>query len=60
MVTTHPAKALGKAGELGELSPGAHADLIALPFCGAAPEAYDAIVENRSPIKWMMLDGKIC
>lgn len=59
MVTTHPAKALGKAGELGELRPGAHADLIALPFCGTAPEAYDAIIDNRSPIKWMMLDGKI-
>jgi cytosine/adenosine deaminase-related metal-dependent hydrolase len=59
MVTTHPAKALGKAGELGELRPGAHADLIALPFAGAAPQAYEAIVENRSPIQWMMLDGKI-
>lgn len=60
MVTTHPAKALRKAGELGELRPGAHADLIALPFAGAAPEVYDAIIENQDPIKWMMLDGKIC
>jgi cytosine/adenosine deaminase-related metal-dependent hydrolase len=59
MVTTHPAKALGKVGELGELRPGAHADLIALPFAGDAPRAYDAILNNRSPIEWMMLDGNI-
>lgn len=59
MVTTNPAKALRKAGELGELRPGAHADLIALPFACAVHEVYDAIIENRSPIQWMMLDGKI-
>lgn len=58
-VTTHPAKALNKAGELGVLAPGAHADLIALPFGGHPSDVYDAIIANRSPIKWMMLDGKI-
>lgn len=58
-VTTHPAKALRKSGELGELTPGAHADLIALPFAGKPSEVYDAIVANRSPIPWMMLDGKL-
>jgi cytosine/adenosine deaminase-related metal-dependent hydrolase len=58
-VTTRPAKALRKGGELGELTPGAHADLIALPFTGAPSQVYDAILANRSPIKWMMLDGKI-
>lgn len=58
-VTTYPAKALRKSGELGELTPGACADLIALPFAGAPSEAYDAIVANRNPIQWMMLDGKI-
>ena len=58
-VTTHPARALRKTGELGTLLPGAHADLIALPFSGDIPEVYDAIIANRSPIEWMMLDGKI-
>ena len=57
-VTTHPARALRKTGELGALLPGAHADLIALPFAGTPPEVYDAIIANRSPIEWMMLDGK--
>lgn len=60
MVTTHPAKALRQCGSLGEIRPGALADLIALPFAGAAPDVYDAILENRSPIQWMMLDGNIC
>jgi len=58
-VTTHPARALGKTGELGAILPGAHADLIALPFAGESSEVYDAILANRSPIEWMMLDGKI-
>jgi len=58
-VTTHPARALGKTGELGAILPGAHADLIALPFAGAPSEVYDTILANRSPIEWMMLDGKI-
>ena len=58
-VTTHPARALRKEGELGVLAPGAHADMIAMPFAGTPPEVYDAIVANRNPIAWMMLDGKI-
>ena len=57
-VTTHPARALRKTGELGELLPGAHADMIALPFSGKPSEVYDAVIAHRSPIKWMMLDGK--
>ncbi|MDD5349683.1 MAG: amidohydrolase family protein [Chthoniobacteraceae bacterium] len=58
-VTTHPARALGKAGELGVIRPGAHADLIALPFAGATAQVYDAIVANRSPVPWIMLNGNI-
>ena len=57
-VTTHPARALGKAGELGVIRPGARADLIALPYAGPAAQVYDAIVANRNPVPWMMLDGK--
>lgn len=59
-VTTHPAKALQKGGELGEISPGAHADLIALPFAGAVPDVYDAILSNTHSVEWLMLDGKLC
>lgn len=58
-VTTQPAKALGKSGELGVIAPGAHADLIALPYGGSTPEIYDALVANHRPIEWMMLEGNI-
>ncbi len=58
-ITINPAKALRQAGKLGELTPGAHADLIALPFDGNLNEIYDAIVENRSPVPWMMLNGEV-
>jgi len=59
-VTTEPARALGKAGQLGVIAPGAHADMIALPFAGPLHEVYDALVANRCPIEWMMLDGTLC
>jgi len=58
-VTTHPARALGQTGKLGVIQPGACADLIALPFAGTTAQVYDAILDNRSPVPWMMLDGKI-
>lgn len=58
-ITINPAKALRKSGELGELAPGALADLIALPFDGNLSEVYDAIVANQSPIPWMMLNGEV-
>ena len=59
-VTKHPAKALKKSGELGQISQGAHADFIALPYAGTLHEVYDAIVANTRPVEWMMLDGKFC
>jgi len=59
-VTVNPARALKKSGELGRIIPGAHADLIALPYAGSTNEVYDAIVENTRPVEWMMLDGKLC
>lgn len=58
MATVNPARALGQAGRLGRIVPGACADLIAVP--GAAGEAYEAVMENRTPIDWMMIDGEIC
>jgi aminodeoxyfutalosine deaminase len=34
MVTVNPARALGQTKRLGQLSPGAHVDLVAVPFTG--------------------------
>ncbi len=58
MATVNPARALGQAGRLGQIVPGACADLIAVPC--AEGDAYESIVENRKPIDWMMIDGEIC
>lgn len=58
-VTTNSARALQKAGALGQISPGAHADLICVPFGGEAARVYEAIVHHDQPIRWLMVDGKI-
>lgn len=57
MATLNGAKALGI--EAGKIAPGALADLIALPLADTAREVHAAVIENRDPIAWMMLDGKI-
>lgn len=59
MVTRIPAAAIGLAGRLGELTPGAHADLIALPFAGQGKDALEAVVENRAPVGWSLVNGKL-
>ena len=58
MVTRRPARAIGMSGELGEIAPGAHADLIAIPYSGAVNDASDALIENSSPIEWVMVGGR--
>lgn len=47
MVTLNPAVAIGCKGKLGELSVGAYADMIAIPFDGALNEASAAVVNNK-------------
>ena len=57
--TVNPARALKKEAVLGKIAPGAHADLIALPFAGTPCVVYEEIVNHRKPIDWMMVDGRI-
>ena len=59
MVTRRPARAIGLSGELGEIAPGAHADLIAVPYSGAIGDAFDAVIENSSPVDWVMVGGRL-
>jgi imidazolonepropionase-like amidohydrolase len=59
MVTRRPARALGLSGTLGEITPGAHADLIAVPFDGSGGDVLEAVVQNRQPVEWLMVDGKL-
>jgi aminodeoxyfutalosine deaminase len=59
MVTVRPARALKMESGLGKIERGYLADLIAFPFTGSVDEVYEAIIENRGPIEWMMINGKI-
>ncbi len=59
MVTKNPACALRQRGRLGEITPGAYADLIALPFSAKLDSVYDEILEQVHPVRWMMSHGRI-
>ena len=49
MTTTRPAAAIGMGGRLGELSPGAVADFIAVPDEGGAETLAERVLANRMP-----------
>ncbi len=57
MATLNGALALGI--DAGKITPGALADLIALPLTANEREVHAAVLENREPITWMMLNGEI-
>jgi cytosine/adenosine deaminase-related metal-dependent hydrolase len=59
MVTLNPAQALQQDKSLGRIAPGFLADAIAIPYSGGAEKVHDAIVDNRSSIEWMIVDGKL-
>ena len=46
MATVNGARALGLAGQIGELSPNAFADLIAIPFAGKISRAHEAVLDH--------------
>ena len=58
MATVNGARALGLAGQAGELSKNASADLIAIPFDGKITEAYDAILTQTGNVSASMIDGR--
>jgi len=57
MATVHGAQALNL--NAGKIVPGALADLIAIRHEGSLRNIHAAIIANREPVGWMMLDGKI-
>jgi cytosine/adenosine deaminase-related metal-dependent hydrolase len=57
MATLHGARALGRTGELGELSQNAMADLVVIPFTGGSAEVADAIVHHQGPVRAVMIGG---
>jgi cytosine/adenosine deaminase-related metal-dependent hydrolase len=58
MATVNGARALGLAGGTGELSKGAGADLIAIPFAGKKADAFEAVVNFSGHVAASMIDGQ--
>lgn len=57
LVTLNGAHALGMRGQAGELTKGAFADLITLPFVGNSRRIHDHILEHRGPVAASLIDG---
>jgi cytosine/adenosine deaminase-related metal-dependent hydrolase len=57
MATVNGARALGLARKVGELTTGAWADLIALPFAGNLSDALPAVINFSGPVKASMIGG---
>jgi len=57
MATIHGAQAIGQSGKLGEITPGAEADLIALPIVPEG-DVWEAVVHFNAPVEWTMVGGQ--
>ena len=57
MATLNGARALGL--NAGKIAPGALADLIAFPHDATMRDIHAAVIANREPIGWMMIDGQV-
>ena len=58
LATTQAARAVNAANQLGQITVGATADLIAVPVCGYA-DPYAAVVFTGKPVTFMLIDGKV-
>jgi cytosine/adenosine deaminase-related metal-dependent hydrolase len=58
IATVNGAKAFGLEGRAGELSPGAWADIITLPFSGNFSNPYDAVLQHQGHVSGSMINGR--
>jgi aminodeoxyfutalosine deaminase len=59
MVTINPARALGRAADLGQLSPNARADTIALKYTGSLNDACSALLQPKPHLLATIINGKL-
>lgn len=57
LATVRAARALGRAGDLGAITAGARADLIAIPARGNV-DAYEAVLNHRGDVQASMIGGR--
>jgi cytosine/adenosine deaminase-related metal-dependent hydrolase len=58
MATIRGARALGQAGKIGELMPGAYADIIAVPFTGKIAGIREAVIQHTGRVAASMIEGR--
>ena len=58
MATLNGSLALGMKGQVGEISTGAFADVIAVPFLGKLKAVYESIVNHRGNVAASLIDGQ--
>ena len=57
LATVNGARALGRAGQIGELSANALADLIAIPAGANTSDACEAVLAHEGPVSASIIDG---
>ncbi len=58
LATLNGARALGLGGQIGELSAGAFADLIALPIAGKVADVYESVLHHTGTVAASMINGQ--
>ena len=58
MATINGARALGREKQIGELTAGAVADLIAIPFAGRKTDPWEAVLHHKGEVAASMISGK--
>jgi cytosine/adenosine deaminase-related metal-dependent hydrolase len=58
LATVNGARALGLAGKAGQLSSGAFADLIAVPFPGKSRNIYEAVLQHTGNVSASLIEGR--
>jgi cytosine/adenosine deaminase-related metal-dependent hydrolase len=58
MATLNGARALGMRGQIGELSTGSFADVIAIPWSGRLSAVHKSVLEHKGDVSNSMINGK--